>query len=82
MSRSRYVRPLQPKLCQRCHGVMSERRPVYLCRDENGRIYGPFHAGCAERVVIQYRADKARELRAVESSPSTAMESREETLPW
>lgn len=61
---------------------MSETRPVYLVATTAGTIIGPYHAGCAERLVIS----KDRDLfgKAGESQDYVVYGSvpREETLPW
>lgn len=41
------------RLCLWCKGGIATTRPVFLVTDYGGRILGPFHAGCAERLKIQ-----------------------------
>lgn len=52
MSRKVAGRVSRPRLCARCKGPMSESRPVFLVADHGGKITGPYHAGCAERVKL------------------------------
>lgn len=40
------------RYCASCARLLVEQRPVFLVGDTDGRILGPYHASCAERLVI------------------------------
>lgn len=82
MSKSRAVPPLEPKRCAHCGGVLSERRPVFLVGHPSGRIVGPFHAGCAEHMVLAARQHHAEVGEVIATEYGTWPSRREETLPW
>lgn len=73
---------LEPKRCLRCQGILSERRPPYLVGHPSGRIVGPFHAGCAERMVLDARKHTAKPDEVIGEQYGTWPSRREETLPW
>ena len=52
MSHKTAGRVSRPRVCARCKGPISESRPVFLVYDRGGKIVGPYHAGCAERVNL------------------------------
>jgi len=52
MKRQTAGRVARPRVCARCKGLISESRPVYLVFDNGGKIVGPYHAGCAERIKM------------------------------
>lgn len=52
--------------CLECGHPLAPQRPVFLVGEPSGRIMGPFHAGCAERVVLRAKKKKkAEELSAI-----------------
>lgn len=68
--------------CAWCAHGIAENRPVFLLSPVGGHIVGPFHAGCAERIVLLAR--KRREIPEVPGATNygTVLDAREETLPW
>ncbi len=70
-----------PRTCAACKGLLAEQRPVFLVGMPSGGIVGPFHAGCAAKLV-----DKAK--RKVGQPPPTTYQQlgfwpsqRKDTLP-
>lgn len=53
IAESPYLR--KQRECLYCHHGISDRRPVFLVGTKDGRILGPFHAGCASRLVEHAR---------------------------
>jgi len=47
--------PAGPRICRRCQLPLAERRPVFLVGLTGGKIVGPLHAGCAERIVLAHK---------------------------
>lgn len=43
------------RYCASCARLLLEHRPVFLVGDTDGRILGPYHASCAERLAIGRR---------------------------
>lgn len=74
---------VKPQLiCSYCAKPIAEQRAPYLVSPVGGHIVGPFHAGCAERIVLLSR--KRREIPEVPGATNygTVLDAREETLPW
>lgn len=82
MSRNRSVPPLQPKRCAFCDGILSERRPPFVVALPNGMIYGRYHAGCAEKLVLAHKGKKIQLPLPGEIVGVDHLEAREERLPW
>lgn len=82
MSKSRAVPPLEPRLCAWCKGVLSDRRPPFLIMSPSGNVVGEFHAGCAERLILE--AERRPETNWLKGyrEYGRALPAREETLPW
>lgn len=82
MKRRTAGRVAKPRICAYCQSPLAERRPVYLLATTAGTIVGPYHAGCAERVVLSRRKGDA--VVKVEGDPYGMLlpHAREETLPW
>lgn len=58
MTGRRSRRNREPKLCAFCGKVLVETRPTWLVGTYDGRILGPYHAICAEKLA---RVHKGRE---------------------
>lgn len=82
MTSKRRSRKPALQVCAYCATPIAEQRPPYLLSPVGGHIVGPFHAGCAERIVLLAR--KRRELPEVPGATNygTVLDAREETLPW
>ena len=53
MSKRRHPTPKPLKVCGVCELPIAELRAPFLVSTVNGQIVGPFHAGCAERIVLK-----------------------------
>lgn len=82
MNRRTAGRVAKPRICAGCQGVMTERRPVFLVATTAGTIVGPYHAGCAERVVLAAKRNPISNDLAPYAERFGEMVPREETLPW
>lgn len=49
------------RYCLECNHPLAPYRPVFLVGEPSGRIMGPFHAGCAEKVVLRAKKKKGPE---------------------
>lgn len=47
-----------PKICAYCNKTITYRYPPYLIDDGTGQISGPYHAGCAARLLKLIREGK------------------------
>lgn len=45
----------KPRICAFCSHPIAEKQPVFLVATAAGEIQGPYHAGCAERLSLQYK---------------------------
>lgn len=73
---------LDYKRCEGCGGILSMRRcPVFLTLP-SGRIVGPYHAGCAERIVLANKGKAPSPYLPTEQTYGRIPPGREETLPW
>lgn len=70
------------RICAWCHAGIAEKRPVFLVRDGGGTIVGPYHAGCAERVVLDAKKRELDDTWYPKGSEVFGRIPREETLPW
>lgn len=43
------------RTCAYCRSPIPAQRPPYLVRTAGGSFIGPYHAGCAERIVLMAR---------------------------
>lgn len=68
--------------CIWCSGLIAQSRPVYLVRNEDGCIIGPFHAGCAERMKIEAAKIDPKNPSLMPRVYGQWPSRREETLPW
>lgn len=68
--------------CAYCHGGIAEQRPVFLVADPNCNIVGPYHAGCAAKLVMRYRNKLNPEDIPGQFQGLIVGPPREETLPW
>lgn len=82
MTPRRKAVPHPLRVCIRCHGVIAEQRPPYLVGLGDGRIVGPFHAGCAERLSIEAEKRPGSNWLKGAAEVGTWPTRREETLPW
>lgn len=82
MKRRTAGRVAKPRICAYCQSPLAERRPVFLLATTAGTIVGPYHAGCAERVVIASDEIRNRGLEPAASFGRIVHPPREETLPW
>lgn len=82
MKRRTAGRVAKPRLCAYCQSPLAERRPVYLLATTAGTIVGPYHAGCAERVVLAGKKNPISNDLAPYAERFGEMVPREETLPW
>jgi hypothetical protein len=55
-------KPRHLRTCARCEAPIAEQRPVFLVATGAGRIVGPYHAGCAERIHLAKRGTRRAEL--------------------
>lgn len=67
--------------CLWCHAGIAEQRPVFLVQSVDGRILGPFHAGCAARLKLAERKRPTLDSLGNPVQYGTWPISREETLP-
>jgi len=72
----------RPRVCARCKGPISESRPVFLVSDHGGKIVGPYHAGCAERVKIDEGMARAAELAKAAMYGQVLPKPDQEDEPW
>lgn len=73
---------LDYKRCVGCGGILSMRRcPTFLTVD-TGAIVGPFHAGCAERKLLEARKRPDPNWLKGAAQYGNVRPGREETLPW
>lgn len=70
------------RTCLFCQVAIPEQRPVFLVGHPSGRIVGPFHAGCAERMVLAARKRMADPDHVIGESFGSWPSRREETMPW
>lgn len=79
---TKYAKDKDRRTCTFCLAPISVNRPVFLVGTPSGRIVGPYHAGCAERVALMAsRKVEEREPRG-EDFGRIIPPAREETLPW
>lgn len=74
-------KPGKQRQCLWCHAGIAETRPVFLVTDYGGRILGPFHAGCAERLKMQAAKQPDTNWLKGAAEYGTWPTVREETLP-
>lgn len=79
ISRSPYFK--KQRQCLWCRSGISEHRPVFLVQSTDGRILGPFHAGCAERLKLEERKHPTLNSLGKAVQYGTWPTAREETLP-
>ena len=82
MKRSRKPAPKALLKCARCGLPIAEKRAPFLVMVQLGEIIGPYHAGCAELVVIDHKRKLTGRSIPGLSYGRRVPESREETLPW
>lgn len=70
------------KTCLWCHGLLSPQRPVFLVGTPSGRIVGPFHAGCAERLRLEAKKNPDSNWLKGSETWGEWPSRREETTPW
>lgn len=75
-------RVAKPRICAGCKGPISEQRPVFLVATRAGTIVGPYHAGCAERIVLAKAHPESMPGTDGATNYGTWPTPREETLPW
>lgn len=75
-------RVARPRVCARCKGPISEIRPVFLIADNGGKIVGPYHAGCAERVKLDNQREVVQGSLSDEFWGMIASKPTEEGEPW
>lgn len=78
---SRFPYFKKQRQCLWCHAGIAETRPVFLVTDYGGRILGPFHAGCAERLKLQATKQPDTNWLKGAAEYGTWPTVREETLP-
>lgn len=69
------------RLCLWCKAGIAATRPVFLVTDYGGRILGPFHAGCADRLKMQAAKQPDTNWLKGAAEFGTWPTVREETLP-
>jgi len=72
----------RPRVCARCKGPISESRPVFLVADHGGKITGPYHAGCAERVKLDGKTMYQQRELMPEVFGQIVPKPTEEAEPW
>lgn len=72
----------KPRMCAFCNTPMMAQRPVFLLATTAGSIVGPYHAGCAERIVLASDEIRNRGLLGHTQYGRIVSPPREETLPW
>lgn len=82
MTRRKSAAPKPLRVCLICQGPMPERRPVFVVADTSGMILGPFHSGCAAKLVERARSGQAMREGPFELMGKLPLPAREETLPW
>lgn len=82
MTRRTASRSYKPRLCAECGGALAEKRPVYLVATGSGKIVGPYHSGCAEKIAIREKGQKQRGETLNGKVWGQLPLPREETLPW
>lgn len=68
--------------CSLCHGLMTEKRPVFLLQQPSGSIMGPYHSGCAAKLAMLYAKSDERAKKAVEGAEVFGYSRPEENMPW
>lgn len=82
MRRKTAGRVAKPVVCQFCGHPLAPQKPRQMIVDNGGKIWGYYHAGCAEKVVLTHQGvGIQRELPGVEVG-QVIPKPREETLPW
>lgn len=82
MSRRRGGKSAKPKPCAYCGVPLPAQRPVYLVESTAGRIVGPYHAGCAERIALAAKKGPPPISAEATEYGTHKWTAREETLPW
>jgi hypothetical protein len=72
----------RPRVCARCKGPISETRPVFLVADYGGKITGPYHAGCAQRVKLDQEAHPQHDAPTADLYGRWPVKIDEEGEPW
>lgn len=67
--------------CIWCSGLIAQSRPVFLVRNEDGCIIGPFHSGCAERLKLEAQKIDPKNPSLMPRVYGAWPSRREETLP-
>lgn len=82
MRRKRGGKVTKPRICAFCNAAIADQRPSFLVATEKGQVIGPYHAGCAERLVLVHKGKKEMERTPGATNYGTILSVREETLPW
>lgn len=69
------------RVCAFCGHGIPEQRPVYLVGERFGNIVGPYHAGCAEKLVLVHKGKPEMPRPNASQVYGTFPSRREETLP-
>lgn len=67
--------------CAFCGHGIPDLKPVYLVGEPGGRIVGPFHSGCAEKVTYRLKHSPTEIEQSEWSQLGVWPTRREETLP-
>lgn len=82
MNRKTAGRVAKPIDCAFCGHPLAPQKPRCMVVGPEGMIWGYYHAGCAEKLVITHKtAGIQHELPGVEVG-AVIPKPREETLPW
>lgn len=82
MSRKVAGKVYHQRQCAYCRGGIADVRPVFVVAQTDGRILGPFHAGCAAKLVEQAKRGAEWGPMEAENLGQIVPKAREETLPW
>lgn len=82
MRRRRSVPTFDPLFCVVCGGPLSERRPATLIAEPGGTFKGPYHMGCAEKLVVAYQRGDLTGPLPGRTYGHDWTAPREETTPW
>lgn len=82
MKRKVAGRVAPPVVCAFCGHPLAPQKPRCMVVGDGGKIWGYYHAGCAEKLVLAHKGTGIqRELPGVEVG-AVIPPAREETLPW
>lgn len=82
MKRETAGRVAKPTLCAFCGHPLAPQKPRYMVVGPQGLIYGYYHSGCAEKLVLAHKGTGLQEAVPGVEVGAVIPPAREETLPW